>query len=110
MKRSLYLSLSIALMLPVISEQGHANTDDDAYYAEMERMAAQADVLQPQAQDINIEAGLGEVRKLSPSAYVTYQRLSPAYQEEVRKSIRRGKDPYQVIELIFSRNQLMSSH
>ncbi len=85
-----------------------AGAEEDAYYAAMERMAAEVNADDPdrlaEETRVDLEARLGELRRISPSAWATYKRLRPAYKEEVRKAIKADKDIYSVIEMIFDRN------
>ncbi|WP_456448625.1 hypothetical protein [Thiolapillus sp.] len=85
-----------------------ANAEDDAYYAAMEQLAAEAGSTEPETLAIetrvDMEARMKELRGISPSAWATYKRLRPSYKAEVRKALKADKDLYQVIELIFARN------
>ncbi|WP_457674442.1 hypothetical protein [Thiolapillus sp.] len=100
-----------AVFLAAFTLQGSnvlAGAEDDAYFAAMERMAREADAQTSERlmeeTRVDVEARMGELRRISPSAWATYKRLRPSYKEEVRKAIRADKDIYSVIELIFERN------
>jgi len=95
-----------------------AGLGDEAYFAEMEKMAAQAEdttatrdakALQRDDMRIDVGAGLVEIKNASPTAFAVYKSLRPAYKAEIRKAIRNGQETYSVIELIFSRKNLMSN-
>jgi hypothetical protein len=99
------------LLLALLAMQASllwANAEDDAYYAAMEQLAAEAASTEPEmlAEEtrVDLEGRMRELRNLSPSAWAIYKRLRPSYKEEVRKAIKADKDLYQVIELIFARN------
>jgi len=109
---SLILFVSTVLMLA--SATALASPGDDAYYAEMEKMAAEADIVETRVQStederVDVGAGLVAIRKNSPTAFAAYKGLRPAYKAEIRKAIRNGKETFAVIELIFSRNNLMGN-
>ena len=106
-----YHGLSAVLFMAIFTIQAGAvwaNEEDDAYYAAMEQMAAEADMDEPErlAEEtrVDLEARMGELRRISPSAWATYKRLRPSYKEEVRKALKADKDIYSVMELIFDRN------
>ncbi|WP_293646280.1 hypothetical protein [Thiolapillus sp.] len=109
---SLIIFVSAVLMLA--SATAAASPSDDAYYAEMEKMAAEADIAETRVQStedgwVDVGAGLVAIRKNSPTAFVAYKGLRPAYKAEIRKAIRNGQETFAVIELIFSRNNLMGN-
>ncbi|WP_041064597.1 hypothetical protein [Thiolapillus brandeum] len=108
MNKSVYGLIFVGLMAQGGAVWGSA--EDDAYYAAMEQMATETDIVQPVAwsgdsmDEVDMEARMKELRKVSPSAWVTYKKLRPAYQAEVRKALRSNQDIYVVIEMIFDRN------
>ncbi len=85
-----------------------AGSEDEAYYAAMEQMAAEADMNESQmlAEEtrVDLEARMGELRRISPTAWATYKRLRPSCKEEIRKAMKADRDIYSVIEMIFDRN------
>ncbi len=85
-----------------------AGAEDEAYYAAMERMAAEVNMdesgMLAEETRVDLEARMGELRRISPSAWATYKRLRPSYKEEIRKAMKTDKDIYSVIEMIFDRN------
>ena len=107
-----YHSLSAAVLFIAMSTiqagVAQADADDDAYFAAMEQMAAEADMNAPEmlAEEtrVDLEARMGELRKISPTAWATYKRLRPTYKAEVRKALEADRNIYSVIEMIFDRN------
>ena len=108
MKKSFALTV-IALFAFATVGSANASAEDDAYYAAMEKLAASADTYTitsaTSTQLADAEAGLDEIHRISPTAFITYEKLRPSYQEQVRNAIRDGDDLYNVMELIFSLNQ-----
>jgi hypothetical protein len=107
MKQSFSITF-IALFVSLAFGSANASSEDDAYYLAMEKLAASTDsYAQPPAgtQLADAEAGLEEIHHISPTAYITYEKLRPSHQEQVRNTIRDGDDLYNVIELIFSLNK-----
>ncbi|WP_456374550.1 hypothetical protein [Thiolapillus sp.] len=103
-------SLRIVFMALFVLPAGvlWASEEDDAYFAAMEKMAAEVDAnnteMLVEETKVDVLDRLGELRKVSPTAWATYKKLRPSHKEEVRKAIRADRDLYQVIEMIFSRN------
>jgi hypothetical protein len=105
--KGLRIVLVAMLALPA-SGALRASAEDEAYFAAMEKMAADADAGNTEmlVEEIKVDVldRLGKIRKVSPTAWATYKKLRPSYKEEIRKAIKADKDIYQVIELIFNRN------
>lgn len=108
MRNSSFMA-QVAIALSTNCGPAGASNHHDAYFAEMERMAAESDNVDAQSkaaiQQTDLRTGLARLRKTSPTAYAIFKHLRPAFQEEVRKAIVKGQDSRSVAKLIFARNK-----
>jgi hypothetical protein len=108
MRNSSFMML-VAIALSTNCGPAGASNHHDAYFAEMERMAAESDKVNAQSTETipqtDLRTGLARLRKTSPTAYAVFKHLRPAFQEEVRKAIISGQDSRTVAKLIFARNK-----
>ena len=104
-----YTIVLASLSMLCLVTTANADNSDLEYAAIVDQVASAtysetAAISLPEISHEQIDGFFAELKKTSPSAFSTYQHLTPEFQEEVISAIQQHQDIYSVMEMIFQRN------